>query len=379
MNPRSRLSVGVVGPSHPNVGGIVEHTREMTDQLARTHGLAVFAPWERYRPQSLPRGAAMEVPESRLGGRLIRGPRWDRPQSWARSGRDIAEVAEQLLMVLSSPAQLPALAAMRRSFRSGRPGGRAALVVHNVLPHDAGPISRRLAREVMRARFRLLVHSGEQADLAQRLGADAHDIVVAPLPYHGPTFRRSKHPDGVDAREARESTGLRLLFLGFVRPYKGLDVLLDALQRASLSHTLVVMGEFWQSPARFERQIVALGLEGRVDLRPGFAAEPEVQAALGSADVVVLPYLNATASQLPRIAFAAGLPVVATDVGDFGRQIRDGIDGLIVQPADPHELATALDAVVRDGRLDAMRREVRPPDADAEWRTYLDAIGVLLA
>ncbi len=380
MGQKIRPRIGVVGPTFPHRGGIVEHTTELVKRMDRTGMLAVFAPWERYRPRlRSPNEKARGTAGSEADVSRVPGLRWTRPLSWTRTGDAIGQRAEHLLFVLSSPAQLPALLTMRSAFRRRRPEGRAALIVHNVIPHNAGPVGRILACSVLHSQFSMLVHSDAQAELARRHGAPSDDVRVAYLPYHGPAHDSYGAPGPTRPRDRPDTDGLRLLFLGFVRRYKGLDVLLEALHHASRPHSLLVMGEFWQAPELFRRRIASLRLQGRVELRPGYASDSEVEQALRSTDALVLPYLSGTASQLPRIAFAAGVPVIATAVGDFPEQVRHGVDGMIVPPADPLALALALDAVANPDRLEGLRALIRPPLVDSEWENYLDAIDRLLA
>lgn len=378
MRTTGRFGIGLVGPTFPDKGGIVLHTSELAARLQSAGGLALFAPWERYRPNvTTQRTARLETSEAAPDVPTVRGPRWDRPRSWTRTGDALGRASGRLLMVLSSPAQLPALLAMRRAFLRRNPAGRAALIVHNVIPHDAGPLGRRLARAVTRARFPLLVHTPSQAALAVRLGVDERFLQVARLPYHGPDVTAARRPERITS-ETSDGDGLRLLFLGFVRPYKGIDVLLQALSVSARRHRAIIMGEFWMSPKWLHHQITALGLDGRVEIRPGYATDAEISEALLVADVLVLPYRDGTASQLPRVAFSAGVPVIATDVGDLADQIRDGVNGMVVSPGDPQALAGAIDRASDPGRLNALRGNVRPPDVEREWGAYLAAIDALL-
>ena len=369
--------VGLVGPGFPNKGGIARHTAVLAQRLHSAGRLAAFAPWARYRP-TIPssRTIRLSAPEISVDVPTVVGPRWDRPRSWGRTAHQLAALGGRMAMVVSSPAQLPAFTAMRSALVERRLHGTSALIVHNVVPHDAGVVGRAMAKRLVRAGFPLVLHSEPQAAIARGWGAER--VVVARLPYHGPSLPmlRSIAEGGRSARGAEGGSGehLRLLFLGFVRPYKGLDVLLEALRLARGHHRLRVVGEFWTSPTDVARRIAALGLEDRVDLRPGYASDHETAAALADADVLVLPYREATSSQLPRIAFAAGVPVIASDVGDLGAQVHHGVDGILVPPKDPERLAGALDRVGTPGALEALRGGVEHPDPEAEWSAYLDAL-----
>ena len=130
----------------------------------------------------------------------------------------------------------------------------------------------------------------------------------------------------------------RLLFFGIVRPYKGLDVLLRALAQVPAHVTLTVAGEFWGGTEDTEKLIAALGLAGRVTLRPGYVPASDIPALFGAADALVLPYREATASQNALLAFAHGVPVITTTAGALADHVRNNVDALTCAPGDPDDL-----------------------------------------
>jgi glycosyltransferase involved in cell wall biosynthesis len=99
-----------------------------------------------------------------------------------------------------------------------------------------------------------------------------------------------------------------------------------------------------------------------------------VPELLARHDVLALPYRHATASQNVLLAHAHGLPVIATDVGTFGAQVTDGVDGIVVAPGDVGALADALREVARPDRLAALRSGVPAVDLDRPWQRYLETL-----
>jgi glycosyltransferase involved in cell wall biosynthesis len=223
-----------------------------------------------------------------------------------------------------------------------------------------------LMRRVLRCADRVIVHSAAEARLAQELGARATSSVA--LPFHPPDGLR------IGPHEAAQRRLDTLGFLGFVRPYKGLDLLLSALAISETRPRLIVQGEFWEPLGRYEQMLEHLGLTSRVELRPGYATGPDMSEVLKRIDALVLPYRSATGSQQPRVAFAGGVPVIATAVGDLADQVSDGIDGLIVDRIGAEALASAIDRFYTDGAWKRLRGGVRPPLADDEWARYLAAV-----
>ena len=137
-----------------------------------------------------------------------------------------------------------------------------------------------------------------------------------------------------------------LLFFGFVRPYKGLDVLLEALPiilREFPVHLLIV-GEIWGDETDYRTQIERLGLSSHVTIVNQYIPNEDLRRYFGAADVVVLPYRSATQSGVIQLAFGFGKPVITTQVGGLAEAVVDDVSGLIVPPGDTSALA---DAVIR--------------------------------
>jgi glycosyltransferase involved in cell wall biosynthesis len=159
-----------------------------------------------------------------------------------------------------------------------------------------------------------------------------------------------------------------------IRHYKGLDVLLSALASGPVGVSLTVAGEFWGGVDKTEALVHELGLTGRVDLRPGYVPAAEVPGLFASADALVLPYRSATASQNVWMAHEYGVPVIATRVGGFPEQVRDGVDGLICDPGDVGSLTDALKRFYAPGEPERLRAAVRPVDHTPLWDAYVNVL-----
>jgi glycosyltransferase involved in cell wall biosynthesis len=162
-----------------------------------------------------------------------------------------------------------------------------------------------------------------------------------------------------------------LLFFGIVRPYKGLDVLLRALARAPSHVTLTVAGEFWGGTEGTARLIAELGLANRVTLRPGYLPADQLPALFADADALVLPYREATASQNALLAFAHGVPVIATTAGALAETVRDGVDGLTCAPGDTQDLLRVLTSFSEPEVARRLRAGVPAVDPEPGWAAYL--------
>ena len=143
-----------------------------------------------------------------------------------------------------------------------------------------------------------------------------------------------------------------LLLFGRIKPYKGLDVLVEAfalLPPALREQARIrVVGKPFMDLAPLLERVRALGLGTRFTLEPRFVADTEVAGLFTPGTVVVFPYREIEASGVLSLALAHGRPVVATALGSFCEVLRDGVQGLLVPPDDAPALAAALGRMIGD-------------------------------
>jgi glycosyltransferase involved in cell wall biosynthesis/SAM-dependent methyltransferase len=363
--------VVVVGPAHPAKGGTALHTTELARHLSEFADVKLVS-WESQYPARLYPGELQVpdgVPEVPEFSPTLRPLAWNSPASWVRTGRRTAG-ADLVVLTHVVPLQVPALLGILAGLRSARSGARTVVVAHNVLPHEARPGDALLVRRLLGAVDGVVVHSEDQAALAHAHGA--RRVVVADLPPHLPGGPRLD-----DGSRVPHGDGVRLLSLGVVRDYKGVDLLLEALREVhqrGVDARVTIAGELWGEAGRRVRDLAAApGLRGHVELREGYVPAAELPGLLAAHDAVVLPYRSATASQNALLAFAHGLPVLATRVGTFPAQVRDGVDGILVEPGDVAALAEGI-LRLAGGGAERLRAGVEPPDLEAPWDHYLAAL-----
>jgi glycosyltransferase involved in cell wall biosynthesis len=153
----------------------------------------------------------------------------------------------------------------------------------------------------------------------------------------------------VNKDEARERLGLNLndriiLFFGFIRKYKGLDILLEAMtfiRQKNAGIKLLVAGEFYEDEKLYRELIEKNDLSDVLILRTEFIADRDVKYYLCSADVVVQPYRNATQSGVTPLAYHFEKPMIVTNVGSLPALVPDGKVGLVAEP-EPASIAAAV-------------------------------------
>jgi glycosyltransferase involved in cell wall biosynthesis len=361
------VRVALVGPAFPYKGGGAHHTTELAHRLAAAGHEVTLESWKAQYPSFLyPGEQTITTPEGVPFPGTRHALAWYRPDGWVRTGRRLRS-QDLVVFVVLSPVQVPAYLGM--AYGLGRePGGpRLVALCHNVLPHERKPYDVPLMRRLLRRADAALVHSAQQAQLARDL-APGTRVRTAALPAHLPT-----PPAGTRVVNPGAEPANHLLFFGMVRPYKGLDVLLRALARLD-GVTLTVAGEFWGGEDDTRALVSSLGLDERVELRPGYVPADEVPKLFAGADALVLPYRQATASQNIFMAYEHGVPVIATRAGTLADHVREGLDGLLCEPDDVDSLTDALKRFYAPGEPGRLRAGVKPIDAEPHWAAYLEQL-----
>ena len=372
------LKVALIGPTHPYKGGVAAHTTTLAHELAEAGHEVTLVSWSHLYPsalypgeQAVPGGS----PDVEPFPRTLRVLSWARPDTWVRTGRRLRDV-DVIVVVHVIPAVVPAHLAVLRAAGVGRTstgrGPRSVVIAHNVLPHEGHPGDRQLMAAFLARVDAVVVHSDEQASLAASLGAT--HVKELDLPPHLPGGDPESRPE-----RAPGDTDVRLLSLGIVRDYKGVDLLVDAVRDVPGTR-LTVAGELWGDAGRRVRDLAAdPRLEGRVEVHGGYVPADRIAGLMARHDVVALTYRSATASQNALLARRHGMPVLATSVGTFPEQVRDDVDGLLVPPDDREALVGALQRLAEPGAVDTLRAEVRAPDLSGPWANYVGGIEALAA
>lgn len=361
------MRLSLVGPTYPYKGGGARHATELAHRLAAAGHQVVLESWRAQYPKRLyPGEQTVAAPEFPLFEPTRRELAWYRPDGWVRAGRRAGRDTEGVILSVFSPVQVPPylglLAGVARR-------ARVVALCNNVLPHERRAVDVAAMRLLLRLVDGVFVHSAAQASLARSL--TARPVAFEPLAPHLPV--------PAQALPVPQEPFRRLLFFGFVRPYKGLDVLLRALAAGPEGVALRVAGEFWGGTGETEQLITELGLAERVQLRPGYLPDAELAALFADVDALVLPYRAATSSQNAWIAHQFGVPVIATRAGALADPIRDGVDGLVCAPGDVPSLASALRRFYSPGEALRLRRAVVPVDPDPYWERYVDTLVRLAA
>lgn len=186
-----------------------------------------------------------------------------------------------------------------------------------------------------------------------------------------------------DARSllSLDENGRYVLFFGFIRDYKGLDLLLEAMADSRLKEMdvkLVVAGEFYGNREKYMALIDRLGISGQVVLHTDFIPDSEVNRYFCAADLVAQPYRSATQSGVTQIAFNFCKPMLVTNVGGLPEIVPDGKVGLVVEP-DSHAIADGIVKFFNDNLEKQLTEGTVEERKKYMWSRMVETIESLIA
>jgi glycosyltransferase involved in cell wall biosynthesis len=343
------MKICLVGLTAPFRGGIAQHMAILVQALQKCHTIKLLGFKHQYPRWLFPGKSQFDTSQIQLNPEkeLTLAPL--NPLSWWATFKKIKEFQpDWIFFQWWNPFFGLALGTLSRLCK-GLANAKVAFFCYNVEPHERTPIDNLLTRYGLAAADYCLAHCDAELQKLYRLKLPCVAKKVELLP-----FSLSQSECVLTQAEARERLGLRgriVLFFGYVRRYKGLSVLLDALPFV-LQHidcTLLVAGEFYDGKGKYLQQIQSLSLGKQVKIVDEYIPNEAVSHYFAAADVVILPYISAAQSGIVSLAYSYCKPVIATRVGGLVEQITEFTEGVeagkeefLVPPNDPSALSAAI-------------------------------------
>ncbi len=363
------MRICVVGPTYPYRGGISHYTTLLVRHLrAAGHWTRLYS-FTRQYPRWLFPGKTDKDTSAvplKVDCDYILDP--VNPITWWRLYRKVrADAPDLLVLQWWVPYWTPCLTAISRWIKR-HTKIPIVFICHNVMPHEGGGVlDRRLGMMVLRQGDALIVHSEQDRRRLHALLPQA-EVRKALIPTYA-ELADQRAPGGPSADKTPVNLGRELglptdrpilLFFGFVRPYKGLEYLVQALPLVleKIDAHLLVVGEFWSSPEFYRRYASEFGVEQAITFVNRYVPNEELASYFDLADVVVLPYVSATQSAVVQLAFGFGKPVITTRVGGLHEVVHDGVNGLVVPAQDEVALANAIVRYFAEGLQERFERNV---------------------
>ncbi|MCQ2278130.1 MAG: glycosyltransferase [Bacteroidales bacterium] len=296
------------------------------------------------------------------------------PFNWIKVGKEIRRKRPDLMITkFWLPFMAPCLGTIERMVRKNG-HTRVVSILDNVIPHEHRPGDKLFARYFVKSTHGFVAMSKSVLnDLGLFDTQKPRQFCPHPLYDH--------YGNLIPKQEAKEIIGLEentryVLFFGFIRGYKGLDILLDAFadrELAEMNVKLLIAGEFYGDPKPYMDQIERLGIQDRLVLKTDFIPDSQVNRYFRACDIVAQPYKSATQSGVTQIAFHFEKPMLVTNVGGLPEIVPDGKVGYVVEP-DARQIAQALIRYFKEGKEESFTEGVRQEKEKYSWKNMTKAL-----
>lgn len=337
------MKIVIVGPAHPLRGGLSTFNERLAAEfISQGHSCEIWSFSLQY-PSFLFPGTTQYSTEPPPKGITIRTViNSINPLNWIKTGNALRTHRPDIILVrFWLPFMGPALGTILRRVRKNR-HTRIVALTDNVIPHEKRPGDKPFTKYFLKSCHAFITMSEKVlADLRTFEPHKPARLVMHPL------YDNFGAP--VPKEEARKKLGLNtdqkiVLFFGFIRRYKGLDLLLEAMADDKIGQQqirLMIAGEFYEDEQPYQDIVNGRKIRDRLIIRTQFIPDSEVRYYLCAADAVVQPYRNATQSGVTPLAYHFEKPMIVTNVGGLPTLVPDGRSGLVCEP-EPASIANAI-------------------------------------
>jgi glycosyltransferase involved in cell wall biosynthesis len=333
----------IIGPAYPLRGGLATFNQRLAQEFISEGHSCELVSFSLQYPSLLFPGKTQYSQEPAPKGLIIHSIiNSINPVNWLQVGKKLRNQRPDLIVVRYwIPFMGPSLGTMLRQVRKNR-HTKVICIADNVIPHEHRPGDRNFTRYFLKACDGFITMSEKvMNDLRQFEKQKPAQLVQHPL--------YDNFGEKIEKEEARtflklNQTDKIILFFGFIRKYKGLDLLLQAMNDTRIKAAgikLLIAGEFYEDEKPYLQIIKDNNLENAVILKNQFIQDQEVKYYLCAADMVVQPYRNATQSGVTPLAYHFEKPMVVSNVGGLPDLVPDHKVGLVCEP-QPTAIATAI-------------------------------------
>jgi glycosyltransferase involved in cell wall biosynthesis len=362
-----KLKILIVGPAHPLRGGLATYNERLCRAfIHQGHDCEILSFSLQYPSLLFPGKTQFSSDPKPDDISIYSEINSVNPLNWLRVGNKFAQKKYDLVIFrywMSFMA--PSFGTIARMLKQS--GARVIAITDNIVPHEKRFFDSAFTAYFLNSCQGFLSMSREVQAQAMALQPNKKVAYVAHPMYDMFGSAQSK-------MSAKENLGLNpnnnyLLFFGFIRKYKGLNLLLESfakVDRAKFNLKLIVAGEFYEPAEPYLAQINELGLADDVILKTDFIPNNEVAAYFSASDMVVQTYISATQSGVTQIAYFYDKPMLVTDVGGLAELVPAGKVGYVCQQ-DSTEIAEAIEHFYQEQKYDAFSAGVAQEKQKFTW------------
>lgn len=361
------MKIAQLSTFYPYRGGIAQFNASLKKSLLQNHTVEAFN-FKRQYPNFLFPGKTQLVKES-INTEITAMPVLDsiNPFTYFTTVKSINQLnPDLLLMKYWMSFFAPSLGTVARHTKKKC---TVISILDNLIPHEKRFFDNALNKYFINQNDGFVVMSKKvKHDLLESTKGKAKLIE---LPH--PLYNHFGEP--VKKKDALKTIGIRnenknLLFFGFIRKYKGLDLLLQAFEKLDDSYNLIIAGECYGGFEAYQKIINKSRKKDQIFLFNKYISDAEVPNFMCAADACILPYRSATQSGIESIAYHFNTPIVATDVGGLKENIKHLKTGYIIPEANADSIAYGIKDFFKFYNADKIQRELNILKKERSWDNF---------
>lgn len=362
------MKICIMGPAHPLRGGIASFNERLALQFQNEgHEVDIITFSLQYPKLFFPGKTQFSTAQAPENLNIEVSVNSVNPFNWIKMVRKINRKSYDLLIIRYwTPFLAPCLGTIAKLVRNKKKT-KVVCLVDNLIPHEKHFFDNMLTRYFVRG-----------IDAFMTMSQSVYDDVIS-LKIKAP-IKLTPHPmfdnfgEKLSRKEALQTLGLDpnyryFLYFGLIRSYKGLDLLFDAFAHEKLKKhpiKLIIAGEFYEDSAPYMAQIDRLKIADRLILKTEFIPNDLVAHYFCAADLIVLPYKDATQSGVTQIAYHFSKPMLVTNVGGLPEIVPHGICGYAINPK-VEDIANAMIDFLEKENVDFFNEGIEKEKIRFQW------------
>lgn len=362
------MKIIIVGTAYPYRGGLAAFNERMAQEFVREgHEVEIYTFTLQYPGFLFPGKTQFCTEPDHSGLKIIRKLNSCNPFNWLKVGREIrSKQPDKVIFCYWMSFMAPCMGTVARQLDKKRT--RITALVHNMIPHEKSILDKLFPAYFVNGVDDFVALSKSVVDDIAAIDKQSKPKVFSPHPIYD-------HYGLIEAKNvAKEKLHLfenvnYVLFFGFIRDYKGLDLLIDAFadeRLKNLNVKLLIAGEFYGNEAKYQQQIDELGVRNQIELHSDYIPDSQVCHYFNACDIVAQPYKTATQSGVTQIAFHFEKPMLVTNVGGLPEIVPDGKIGYVVEP-DSQQIADALVNFYSNSKEEEFSENVKLEKSKYSW------------
>ncbi|MCB0698529.1 MAG: glycosyltransferase [Chitinophagales bacterium] len=366
------MDIAIIGPAHPLRGGLATYDERLANEIQNHGHKATIYSYSLQYPSFLFPGTTQytdePAPDNLTIHTIINSVN---PLNWISCGKRIRKAKHDLIIVRYwLPFMGPALGTILRSVKKNK-HTRILCIADNIIPHEKRPGDKPFTSYFLKPLDSFITMSKDVLK-------DLRTLTDKPARFSAHPLYDNFSP-AISKQDACEKIGLKsdkkyLLFFGFIRKYKGLDIMLEVMNDERIRQAgikLIIAGEFYEDRKPYDDIIAQHNLKDSIEEFTEFIPNSEVHYYFSAADVVVQPYKTATQSGITQVAYYFEKPMIVSNVGGLPEVVKDGSTGFVAEP-NAKEIADAILKFYEPNSIPNLSENLKTEKSKYSWDTFLN-------